>query len=296
MNLNPQDLLITVYLNVCSYFSQYVKKDTLRLSPNRNPVFTDEEVITIYIFGTLSQKRNNKNIHHFIFYYWKEWFPKLPNYSTFNHRLNFLMPLFVNFCDYYVENFLTKKHHKDNIILIDSLPIMMAKGARALKAKVAKDTASFGYCASKKIYYWGVKFHLFADYVANALPNPRLLNITGANEHDLTAVKSLWHDFPNSNIIGDKAYIDSESKESLAKKNINLYTPCKLTTTKKELTEEESAYSKIINSFRQSIEIFFNWIIEMTGIQIASKVRSERGLGVHVFGRFAAAMVARYIR
>ena len=60
---------------------------------------------------------------------------------------------------------------------------------------------------------------------------------------------------------------------------------------KKELTEHEALYTKIVNSFRQSIEIFFSWIIKVSGVQDGSRIRSEKGLGVHVFGRFAAAMI-----
>ena len=41
---------------------------------------------------------------------------------------------------------------------------------------------------------------------------------------------------------------------------------------------------------RFSIESFFNWLEEYTGIQVASKVRSLNGLLVHVFGRLTAAM------
>jgi hypothetical protein len=41
---------------------------------------------------------------------------------------------------------------------------------------------------------------------------------------------------------------------------------------------------------RQPIESLFNWIQEKTNIQAASKVRSYKGLTVHVFGRLAAAM------
>lgn len=40
---------------------------------------------------------------------------------------------------------------------------------------------------------------------------------------------------------------------------------------------------------RQPIEFLFNWIEQKTGIQQASKVRSYRGLLVHIFGRLAAA-------
>lgn len=266
-------------------------KQKIRKSPNALPIFTDEEVMTIYIFGILCGHRNIKQIHQFVYRHLRNWFPYLPKYGTFNHRLNFIMTEFVQFCDRFIQNFDTKTHHKENLIVLDSMPIMLAKGSRARKAKVAKDTANFGYCASKKLFYWGVKFHLFADYVDNALPNPRLLNITGAKEHDLTAIKNLFTEFKNCKIIGDKAYCDGESEEIMAANNGELHTPYKLTKTKKELTEHEALYTKIINSFRQSIEIFFSWIIKITGIQDGSKIRSERGLGVHVFGRFAAAMI-----
>ncbi|MDI9561844.1 MAG: transposase, partial [Pseudomonadota bacterium] len=50
-------------------------------------------------------------------------------------------------------------------------------------------------------------------------------------------------------------------------------------------------YSRAVSAIRQSIESLFNWIIEKTDIQRASKVRSTRGLLVHVFGRIAAAFI-----
>lgn len=283
--------LIFIYLTVCEFFLQDPTRKKLRKSPNTALNFTDEEVITIYIFGILHGFRTNKQIHQFIYVYWKSWFPALPKYSTFNHRLNVVMNEFISFSDRFIERF--KAHVKDgeNIVLIDSMPIILAKGSRAHNAKVAQETASFGYCSSKKLYYWGVKFHLFVDYVSGTLPNPRLLNITGAKEHDLPAVKDIFDEFENCKIIGDKAYLDNERKQNLAQKNIQLHTPCKLPKFKKTLTEDETIYSKIISSFRQSIEIFFAWIIEKTGIQNASKVRSDKGLAVHIFGRFAAAMI-----
>ncbi len=41
----------------------------------------------------------------------------------------------------------------------------------------------------------------------------------------------------------------------------------------------------------QPIESLFNWLIEKTDIQRASKVRSTKGLMVYVFGRIAAAYI-----
>ncbi|MBK5208880.1 MAG: hypothetical protein JJE44_05155 [Flavobacteriaceae bacterium] len=50
----------------------------------------------------------------------------------------------------------------------------------------------------------------------------------------------------------------------------------------------ENLYSKAVSAIRQPIESFFNWINEKTQIQNASKVRSFKGLIVHIFGKLAA--------
>ena len=50
-------------------------------------------------------------------------------------------------------------------------------------------------------------------------------------------------------------------------------------------------FSTAVSRIRQPIESLFNWLIEKTDIQRASKVRSTKGLMVHVFGRLAAAYI-----
>lgn len=285
--------LVSIYLIVCKFFNQPHVQQKLRKSPNANPSFTDEEVITIYIYSTLNGHHVIKHMHQFIYAHLRNWFPYLPKYSTFNHRLNFLMNEFENFGKEFIKIFRDKSHHSDNLLVLDSMPIVLANGSRARKAKVAKKFANFGYCASKKLFYHGVKFHLFANYVDGTLPNPNHLKITGAKEHDLTAVRDILPEFEGHNIIADKAYIDEVLKTVLRDEhNVGLYTPVKLKKGQKELEVNDSIFSKIINSFRQPIEIFFSWISDLTGIQKGSKIRSERGLKVHVFGKFLAAMIA----
>lgn len=64
--------------------------------------------------------------------------------------------------------------------------------------------------------------------------------------------------------------------------------------TIKHLEAKARLLSKAISSIRQPIESFFNWLEEKTSIQIASKVRSYKGLMVHVFGRIAAAFMLMF--
>jgi hypothetical protein len=50
-------------------------------------------------------------------------------------------------------------------------------------------------------------------------------------------------------------------------------------------------FSTAVSRIRQPIEALFNWLIEKTDIQRASRVRSTNGLLVHLFGRIAAAYI-----
>ncbi|HYE36499.1 hypothetical protein [Methylocaldum sp.] len=50
-------------------------------------------------------------------------------------------------------------------------------------------------------------------------------------------------------------------------------------------------FSTAVSRIHQPIEELFHWLQEKTGIEAASKVRSYRGLLVHVFGRPAAAIL-----
>lgn len=45
----------------------------------------------------------------------------------------------------------------------------------------------------------------------------------------------------------------------------------------------DDLFSKAVSTVRQPIESLFNWLIVKTDIQRASKVRSTKGLLVHVF-------------
>ncbi len=286
-----QNQLIFIYVNVCEYFAQDKERYLIRISPNSNPLFTDEEAITIFIYGIISIRSDVKNIHKFAYNHLKEWFPKLTKYEAYNHRLNFLAEKIQNFSEYFFQKIPSYLDNNENIVVVDSLPIIISSGYRLLKSEIAKNICNKGYCSSKKLHYYGVKFHLFADRNNKRLAMPRHLSITKASVHDLTAVRDYFTEFMGHKIIGDKAYCDKDLKVKLNNEGVELHTPIKLSRSKKELTNDEKIYSEIVSSIRQSIEIFFSWMIEKTNIQKASKVRGENGLNKHIFGRFAAALV-----
>lgn len=42
--------LISIYLYICDIYDQYLKHACERFSNNNNPAFTDQEVMTIYLY------------------------------------------------------------------------------------------------------------------------------------------------------------------------------------------------------------------------------------------------------
>ena len=76
---------------ICDVHKSSLRFHCQRFSNNSNPEFTDEEVLTIYLFcGYCQRYFNIKEIHTFAKEYLSSWFPKLPSYQTFCVRLNML--------------------------------------------------------------------------------------------------------------------------------------------------------------------------------------------------------------
>ena len=81
--------LIKNYMYICDMYEQSLKYHCQRYSNNSKPLFSDEEILTIYFFVGHEQKYTLiKDIHNFAKEYLREWFPKLVSYQTFNYRLN----------------------------------------------------------------------------------------------------------------------------------------------------------------------------------------------------------------
>ncbi len=89
-----ENLLIEIYLFVCRVYDTSPETCYQRLSNNREPGFTDQELVTIWLFAHLEGCFEKKGMHRLIRKYWREWFPRLPSYQTFVLRLNRLEPTF----------------------------------------------------------------------------------------------------------------------------------------------------------------------------------------------------------
>lgn len=177
--------------------------------------------------------------------------------------------------------------------LLDSMPIITCSGKKT--GKVTKDITDKGYCSTKSLYYYGLKLHMLGFWRKDKLPFPESFVLTPASENDLNVFKNYWSSICNRTFWADKIYIDEPFFNQLkTENNINMLTPVKKIKGEPDFVRKmhkaaDELFSKAVSKIRQPIEAFFSWIIEKTDIQRASKVRSQNGLLVHVYGRIAAA-------
>lgn len=287
--------LIKIYSSICERFEKDLKYTCQRFSNNNEQDITDQEIMTIYLFATKEEQRFSiKQIHLFAVEYLHSWFPKLGSYSAFNNRLNNLSEAFKSLLSsLFIEYF--PKNCFPNQSLLDSMPIITCSGKRF--GKVAKDLTDKGYCSTKSLYYFGVKLHALAFRREKTIPFPEEILITPASVNDLTVFKEAWTNKENRYFFGDKIYHHQDFFSDLEKENKSIMmTPVKAVKGEcQEIRNRDKAandlFSTAVSRVRQPIESFFNWLIEKTNIQKASKVRSSKGLLIHIFGKIAAAFI-----
>ena len=150
--------------------------------------------------------------------------------AAFSRRLNFLAPAFQALAEEWLTVIL-KKEVENTTYIVDSCPVILAKGPRSGYAKAVEGLCAKSYNSSRKEWYYGVKLHAFVARKPGRLPAPMGLFLSGAAVHDLKAAKQILQDscpLPPGTLYADKAHIDSERAKLLQEESaIQILTPRK---------------------------------------------------------------------
>jgi hypothetical protein len=265
-----------------------LKYECHRFSNNDEPEFTDQEVLTIYLYAVGEEKRLKvKEIHDFAKRYLASWFPRLPSYQAFNHRLNGTGVVLQRLCTTLIGQCQPPQCSATES-LVDSLPIVTCSGKR--QGKVASELTAKGYCSTKDMYYYGLRLHAVSWRRPGTLPWVESLVVSSAAENDLSIFKENWSGIENRVFYGDKVYHNKDwFAHFYQSRNSEMLTPVKAVKAMPVALKQwnkaaDDLYSRAVSAIRQPIESWFNWLNEKTAIQTASKVRSTKGLLVHIFG------------
>ena len=293
--------LIRLYYYLCECYDTELRWYCQRFSNNSSPnneKITDSELLAIYFYCRLYENKHKKSeIYDYTVRYMSSWFPKLPNYANFNVRINALNPALLALVPIILQNIESQgivKGISPDIVLVDSYPIILCSGKR--QGKVATELSDKSFCATKNLFYYGVKMHIVARKVEKTIPLMEFVSITPASENDLTALRPILPKLEGKAIFADKAYADAPlNQELLTQQDTYIYTPIKLvkgqTQTERQFKKAaDGLFSTAVSRVRQPVESLFNWINEKTELQNASKIRAMNALIVHIFGALATAL------
>lgn len=284
--------LIALYYYVCERYIEELGHHCQRFSNNCSQQITDEELLSIYLYCQMFEDKHQlKQIYDYARRYLHSWFPGLPAYATFVTRINRMSVVFP-----LIAADMIRKIDRQGVLqdygVMDSFPIMLCRYKRP--GKVGSEFADIGYCPVKGTHYWGVKLHLLGHCRPGTLPLPAYLFLSPASVSDLSAMRPYVEELHHFTLFADKAYWDRSLMQRLVHQNAQLHTPVKYfrgqsLSQKCRDKAADKLYSAFVSKIKQPIESLFNWLNEKVNLQNASKVRSNHGLIVHVFGKIAAA-------
>ncbi|MBD0373709.1 MAG: IS982 family transposase [Pyrinomonadaceae bacterium] len=280
--------LIELYLLICRLYNTRPVLKQQRLSNNHAPLFSDEELLTIYLFGHMQGHTTQRRIYDYIRQHWRAWFPSLPSYQSINCRLNELVPAFELLIEELLSSGAGPVLARD-ARLIDSVPVMLARGTRANRSRVAAELADTGFCATKQQHYRGVKLHFVAARRVKELPLPEKIHLSQAAMPDLQALREMRPNLPaGCGLFADKAYFHDQTQRDCSGRGFFLVAAYKRHRHEPE-GNVPTLFNRFVSAIRQPLESLFNWLIQRTDLQNASRVRSTQGLKVHCYGKLAVA-------
>lgn len=213
---NLKDFFLVSYVIIDDIYHKIIP-DNIRFRRNytESKLF-DSEIITFAIVGEIHGISSEKAWFNYVRKNLKDLFPNLGHRTRFNRTRRNLESV-IHAIRKEIGNYLG--YNQSDFYIVDSMPIPVCGFGRAHFSKRFKDISSYGYCASKKETYYGLKLHAAVTldgYITD-------IELTAANIDDR---EILWELIPNSYqtiVLGDKGYTgDRIAKELKSEKGMTL--------------------------------------------------------------------------
>lgn len=252
--INPKNIeeLYNKILEIVSSLYEKCIPETIKDRKNKDKSkMSDSEIISIQLLIECIGKTQNSG-----YLYLRANYPNLVNYVE-RSRFNRLVTALFMVIKEIRKNI--PKNENSECKIVDSFPLIINKFGRAYFGKKLREYSSYGYCASKKEKYYGMKVHVITDLYGN----PIEYLLTKANIDDRDALHEL-SDMVNIDILfGDKGYVGKICEELKKEKGIRLYA-LKRGNSKNPLPKP---FRNMISKFRRRIESTFNQLIEHFDIE-----------------------------
>lgn len=173
----------------------------------RKKTYSDKVILKLDMLMHLTGKRGETEILREAKRHYHQYFDKLPDQSRLWYRIREAMPLIERFRRA-IHDWLGVSHQE--LLIIDSHPIPVAVKTSRWGTGNGFDLATGGYCASKKLSFYGFKLGM----VITAHGIPDVYDLFPAAPNDSMIVNELIDHLQNKCLLGDKGFINDERREA----------------------------------------------------------------------------------
>jgi hypothetical protein len=243
------EIFLHIYVLVDDWYQAHAA-DPRKGQPGKKPDFSDSEMMTVMIAMDYIPFPSERQLLEFVRANYLDLLPHLLEQSQFNRRARQVAPLMEGFrqsC--LVELGLTLVSEG----LLDTKPVPVIGYRRSKKASEFAGSADYGYCASRKLYYYGYKLVAISSLSGITIA----YDLVPASTDERKAAEALLDQVAGFDLYGDKGFLGQAWQSSIKQHTGNtIWTPKR----KNQLQQQSKVFERWLNGLRLRIEGLFNEI------------------------------------
>ena len=284
MYIDAETLITTVYFVVDNWYLTEGCK-YLRGKAGKKPEFTDSEMISFMILKEFLQFKAELKFLGFMRGNYSDMFPDIVDQSQFNRRSRALRLILDELRCHFADELGAQLA---SLYVLDTEAIPVVGYRRSKKNSDFLGSAEYGYCASKKLHYWGYKCIM----LVTADGTPVAFELVPANTDERDAAEEVLPAAnPGSVALGDKGFIDEERQEDWKKRyGVTVYT----FKRKNQHKQNPPMVQQLLNENRRQIETTFSSLDRVEGLEDHG-AKTVLGLVTRTIAKIAAYTFRKYL-
>ena len=240
------DLLTVVYVLVDDWHQTHtLTRD--RTPPGRKPALSVSETVTILLAMDMVPFPSERGFLAFLRANHPTLFPQLPVLSQFNRHARAVRGVLEQLRQTWLAHWAAAEERQ---LILDTKPVPVVGYKRTKSRSDFAGSASYGYCASRKLHYFGYKLVLLTTLEGL----PIVYDLVPAHTDERAAAMSVVSRVQNCDIWADKGFLGEEWHDDVAAQTENrVWTP-----KRENQAQNPLAFDRLLGRVRERIEGTFN--------------------------------------
>ena len=248
-SITISDIMTIIFVLIDDWY-QANATDFRKGRPGQRPEFSDSEMMTVMVTMDFIPFPSERQFIAYLRGNHLDLFPKLVEQSQFNRRARAVAPLLEQFRQQWLIRIGATLACEG---LLDTKPIPVVGYRRSKRRSDFLGSAAYGYCASKKMYYFGYKLVAISSLAGI----PLIYDLVPANIDERQAAETLLARLSGSHLFADKGFLSQAWQDDILQWTGNcIWTPKR----KNQSAQQSQDFERWLNRLRLRIEGLFNEI------------------------------------